>query len=66
MAAEKERNRREAAELRAQHASELARRDQQFKEQEDRFIAQLKDLHTRLAAEERDHLEKMHALEAHQ
>jgi len=39
LAAEKERNRQEVADLRQRHAQELAKRDQAFKEQEDRFLA---------------------------
>ena len=42
LAAEKDRNRREVTDLRAQHANELAKRDQAFKQQEDRFLAQLR------------------------
>ena len=37
--AEKQRNRRELAELRDMHARELAKRDQNFQQQEDRFLA---------------------------
>ena len=59
LAAEKERNRREVAELRDLHARELAKRDQAFKDQEDRFLAQLKELHERLARQEREHIEAM-------